>query len=393
MKVLHLIGHYPNWNYDSHYKNSIGDGFVFCAYSFSPDYFSKNKVNGYDMSDILGKSFLDLQYFGKKESGSIGKGKLSEYHFHPAAIESDDNLTSVYLINSIIDGIEYQKSLGLKNIIIPNYYEDDNLDKFIGIILTVNNWLKDNKEQGYTYYLSLPLNHHTLLDSEKVERLLYNLTDIKIAFDGYYIVPESKPETRTKLNTDYKYLKNLSVIFKTLKKQKFLTVFAYANWDAIIVLAVTDIDYITIATFENMRIFNIKRFLVSESGGPSKGWYFSEKLLNMVKAQQLNLVFEQGGVMNIRNEKNIFSDVILQEGYVWSNQKPDVHKNYLLSIERLIKKIASIDDVPSRKEYVIKIVTDAIDAYNDIEKKGIYLTDESKNYHLETWRSHLLRMT
>lgn len=288
MKILQQVGHNGIWNIDAHYKNEIGDGFVFCAYSYSEEdlkekIFSKHK-------DIIDKSFLDLQYFGKKESGNIDKGNLKAYSFHPAANLGDENQTDIFIANAIKQGVTFQINLGLKNVIIPHFYENDEPERFIGMVKNINKWLAKNKKEGIKYFMTVPIANHTVIDESKIETLLYCLTDMDIVFDGYYIVCEQKPETMQKISVDFKYLKNLTRIFQVLKKQKFITIYAYANFDAIIFLATTDIDYVTIGTFEKLRNFNIKQFLASDQGGPSKGWYFSEKLLNFVKAQLLDLV-------------------------------------------------------------------------------------------------------
>lgn len=391
MNVLQLTGHFQKWNLDSYYENSIGDGFIFCAYSFPEGYFLAPEINGYSTPEILNKSYIDLQYFGKKEGGNIDKGKLKTYKFHPAAHASITDQTNIYIETLIQKGVEYQiDTLGLKNVIIPHYYENDNLDFFIGMVKTLNNWLKLNRKIGIKYFMTIPITHYTIIDENKIEKLLYNLTDKNIVFDGYYVVCESKPETGQKLNTDFKYLNNLASVLSTLKKQKFLTIYSYANWDSLIFLSITNIDFITIGTYENLRNFNINRFIKKEDGGPSKGWYFSEKLLNFVKAPLLDLVRIQNGISIIQNEKNIFSDIILEKGYPWSNQKPEVHKNYLLAIERLLRELDSEEDLSKRKNLMINKINNAINHYSQLELKGIYLTSESKNYHLESWKAFLL---
>lgn len=390
MKILHMVGHRHNWNLDSYYKNNIGDGFIFCAYSFDAGVFLKDTLNKYDLKDILSKSFLDLQYYGKKESGNIAKGNLNSYDFHPAHDPDTDQQTDVYFEVAIRKGIQYQIDIGLTNIIIPMFYENDDIDKFLGALKTINKWLAKNKIDGLKYFMTIPITHHTVIDAKKIDKILYCLTDMDIVFDGYYILCESKPDNMQKVSTDFKYLKNLGKVFEVLKNQKFLTVYAYANWDAIVFLATTNIDYVSIATYENLRNFNIKRFLVTEDGGPSKGWYYSEKLLNFVKAPLLDLVRMQGGIDIIRNDRNIFSDDVLTPNYPWSNQKPEVHKNYLLSIERTLKEIASINDLNDRKQFVKDLIKNAIAAYISLDNRRINFTAESKNYHLETWQSYLL---
>lgn len=389
MKTLHLLGHNHKWNLDAHFQNNIGEGFVFCAYSFPSDFTIKEKISGYKMSDVLNLSRLDLQFFGKKESGELLKGNLKSYHFHPSNFNGDTG-TNKYMLNAIKEGVKYQQKQGFQDIIIPNYYENENIDELIGLVKNVNKWLGKNKKSGHRYFMSIPFTNHTIIDATKVENILYTLTDKNIVFDGYYIVCESKPESKQKVSTDVKYLKNLSRVFSVLKKQSFITFYAYANWDSLVFLSLADIDYITIASYENMRNFNIKRFLSTEDGGPSKGWYYSEKLLNFVKAQFIDLVRERGGVPLIRNEKNIFSDTILDINFPWNNHKPEVHKNYLLAINKQLYELAAITDLSKRKDLLIRKIDAAILAYDELEKQKVYLLEESKNYHLALWKSFLM---
>jgi hypothetical protein len=391
MKTLHLIGHYHKWNLDSYYQNSIGDGFVFCAYSFPFGFFEADKINTYNTNEILGNSFFDLQYFGKREAGKISKGKLKTYPFHPANHADSSEQTNILLEGLIKRGIDYQiKVLGLTDVIIPNMYENERPDNFISMVKSINKWLATNKRSGIRYFMTIPIPNHTVIDEKKIDTLLYHLTDQEIVFDGYYIACEAKPEGIQKINIDYKYLNNLATVLSVLKKQKFITIYSYANWDALVFLALTDIDYISIGTYENLRNFNIKRFTVDEDGGPSKGWYFSEKLLNMIKSPLIDLIRLNKGIDLIRNERNIFSDAILEPGFPWSNQKPEVHKNYLLAIDRLLKELSIERDLTKRKALTLEKIDKAIAAYSAIEAKGIYMTNESKNYHLDVWKSFLL---
>ncbi len=389
MKTLHLVGHNHKWNLDAYFQNDIGEGFIFCAYSFPIDFSDKEKISGHKMSEVIPLSRLDLQYFGKKESGVLLKGNLKTYSFHPSNFDGNA-ATNEYLLNAIKEGVNYQIKQGLQDIIIPNYYENDNIDELIGLIKNVNKWLEKNKENGHRYFMTLPFTNHTIIDSDKVENILYSITDKNIVFDGYYVVCESKPDSKQKVSTDIKYLKNLSRVFTVLKKQNFLTIYAYANWDALVFLALTDIDYITIASYENMRNFNIKRFLSTEDGGLSKGWYFSEKLLNFVKAQFIDLVRDKGCLPLISNERNIYSDTILDVNFPWNNHKPEVHKNYMLALNKQLYELAAISDLAKRKELFIRKVDAAIIAYDKLESQKVYLLEESKNYHLAIWKSFLL---
>jgi hypothetical protein len=389
METLHLTGHFQKWNLDAHYQNSIGNGFVFCAYSFPDGYFSVAALNNYPTNEVLVRSFLDLQFYGQKYGARLTKGKLKSYDFHPANSSAGD-VTSVMLENAVRRGINYQLiNLGIDKVIIPNFYENESVDQYIAFIKTINKWLSSNKLAGKEYYMTIVLPNHFIIDYEKIDKLLFVLTDQNIVFDGYYVVCESKPDARQKLSIDFKYFANLANVLTTLNKQKFKTIYSYANWDALVFLAVTDISYITIGTYENLRSFSIKRFTQEEDGGPSKGFYFSEKLLNMVKSPLLELIRLKNALSLIRNEKNIFSDVILEDGFPWSNQKPEVHKNYLLAIDRLLHEIASISNIKDRINFVLDKIVTAKRRYAELESNGVFLNDESANYHLSAWETFL----
>ncbi|RKO68989.1 hypothetical protein D7322_24685 [Sphingobacterium puteale] len=383
MKVTHVLGHNSNWNVESYLQHDIGDFFLITAFTHGARFDTKK-----GLLPILPFSMIDLQFYGKKTSGDITKGSLSEFPFHPANC-SDEEVTSIYFDNCLKQAIKYQEDKGFKNIIIPHFYENEEVSDIVSTIKNINHHVAKNKLDGRKYFMTLAFANHIIIDKAKVEEILFCCTDMDICFDGYFVTCENKPETRKKLTTDIKILRNLSNVFKTLKIQQFETIYAYANWDAIVILAQTDIDYVTIGTYENLRKFDIVRFTEDQSGGGSKGYYFSEKLLNMVKANDLTSLRDLGQLDRIKNERNIFSDIILRRGYDWNIHKPDVNKNYLLSINRLLHAISAKADLSERKKYVQTLVQSAIDTYNELENNYVYLDNESGNYHLNIWKSYL----
>ncbi len=197
---------------------------------------------------------------------------------------------------------------------------------------------------------------------------------------------DAKPEFKKKISINYNYYHHLIKIFRVLKKQGFKIIYGYANWDALIFSSLCDIDYLTIGTYENLRNFDIKRFTEDTGGGPSKGWYFSEHLLNFVKAQELDNLRFSNCLGIIANNDNIFSDIILEDGFPWNTHKPDVHKNYLLSISRLLSTIDKLEDQNLKIEFLLKRISKAKSLYQRLEEEfKVYLNDESSDYHLGTW--------
>ena len=384
MKIIQLLGHNSNWNLDIHYEQGVGEAFLFTAYTHGKRFLDKKIYQ-----KIIDSSMIDLQFYGKKDTTNA-TGKLSEFDFHPVNVDTD-TVTNIYFENCVKEAIKFQLETGFKKIIIPNFYENEETRDIISMIQSMNNYIKSIKHEfnEIEFYMTLPFAHHIIINKEKVEEILVACTDMSIVFDGYFITCETKPETKKKVSTDIKIFKNLTRVFKTLKAQDFKTIYAYANWDAIIYLAETDIDYITIGSFENLRNFDIKRFVEKTSGGFSPGFYFSEKLLNMVKSNDLSNIRGTGNLELILNDKNIFSDIIINENFPWSSTKPDVNKNYLLAVTKLLQEIADIEDLEQRKKHVQKLIDQAIFNYNQLEKRHVFLENESSNYHLASWKTHL----
>lgn len=386
MKILHVLGHNPNWNIDIYNEQHVGDAFLITAFSFGESFLTNKRI-----APILDKSMLDLQFYGQKNSGVISKGKLSDFDFHPASHAYDDIATNVLVLNCINQAIKYQIDKGFKKVIIPHIYEDNNPLNIIAYIKAINRYISKNRVGDIEYYMTIPFAYDIIRNADNVEQILFELTNMDIVFDGYYIVCENKPEQGHKITNDLKLITNLSKVFKVLKYQGFKTIYAYANWDAIFYLAQTEIDYISIGTYENLRNFSIKRFVEDISGGASEGYYFSEKLLNMIRAKDLINIRLNGMLDHIKNEKNIFSNYILDENYQWNIHKPDVNKNYLLSISKLLNKIASISDIKERTLYVLFLIQNAIDLYDKLDENYVVLQSEGRNYHLNVWLMHLLK--
>ncbi|MBK9331668.1 MAG: hypothetical protein IPM96_04485 [Ignavibacteria bacterium] len=284
VKILHQLGHRSNWNLDCFFENQIGDGFIFSAYSF-PEGKISTPISGYSADEYLPISLVDLQYYGYKNSKD--KGQLSSYDFHPAKMESDGTTITDYPY-LIVKGIDYQEKLGLSKIIIPMRCEvNKDIDKLASIVDKINNYITKNKNNGVEYFLTVSFNDSEIKDSEWVEKILTLLTNVNKKFDGYYVVCDLAPEYKKKISVHYDYYNNLTRIFSILKKNGFKTIYGYANWDAIAFIALTDIDYVSIGSFENLRRFSIKRFTEDIGGGPSQGWYYSEKVMNMIRSQEL----------------------------------------------------------------------------------------------------------
>jgi hypothetical protein len=382
-KVLHQVGHNHKWNLDAFFENGIGDGFILTAYSIEKDKIC-SQISGYKADNYIPVSMLDLQFYGSKKSKG---GKLDTYDFHPIKFLEEDE-TQLSTKDGILKSIQFQENCGFKKIIIPVIYKEaSGVDDLINIIKSVNLNLK--KKNGVEYYMTIPLSYTLIQDDFNLEKVLLNITDLNIKFDGFYIVNEVGLKTNQKVSTEYLRYENLLKVFQVLHKEDYKIIYGYANWDALIFLSLVDIDYISIGTYEVLRNFYIDRFTEEKSGGPSDGWYFSEKLLNCIRASEIQNLRKNNALSLIANEDNIFSETILNEGYIWNTHKPDVHKNYLLAIDRMIKKLVEIKNIKDRASFMFNKIEEAERIYSELEMKKVFLTDANSNYHLSFWKSFL----
>src|SRR5699024_10116323 len=145
-------------------------------------------------------------------------------------------------------------------------------------------------------------------------------------------------------------------------------------------------------SYENLRKFDPRRFTEPSGGGRSDGYYFSEKILNVIRAADLSPLRNNNLLDQIRNEENIFSDIILDSGYSWNTYRPDIHKNYLLSIGQLLKQISEIKNIEDRKDFVLEKIDQAIGIYRNIYANITSFSSEGENYHLNIWKTYLSNM-
>lgn len=388
MKLLHQIWHNKTRNYDALFNNWIWDWLIFTAYSIKEEYIWKplwqQKIT---FNSFASNCFLDLQYYWDKGSKW---GCLATYDFHPINNKWWTTLASSDL-SSIEKWVNYQISKWFKNIIIPHAYYSisDNFNKIIDIIEKSNRRILEKRIEWLKYYMTLPISENILSNKDFINELLLRITDININFDWYYIIIESSPKYKQKINNDYPFYENVYKILRTLKQNWFELIYAYANFNSLVFCSLMDIDYISIWTYENLRNFNIKRFTEDTAWWPSDWWYFSEKLLNMIKAKEIAQFRKNWVIDKIKNENNIFSDTILTDWYIRNTHKPEVHKNYLLSISRLLKELSEIKERDERKKFFLWKIEKARSLYAELYDLWVRLFDESSDYFLSTWRSFL----
>ena len=74
MKLVHVLGHNPNWNTEIYFEQNVGDEFLITTFTFGNKYRENKRV-----AQVIDKSMIDLQFYGQKKSGALSKGNLSDF--------------------------------------------------------------------------------------------------------------------------------------------------------------------------------------------------------------------------------------------------------------------------------------------------------------------------
>ncbi len=168
MKVTHVLGHNSNWNTEAYFEQQIGEYFLITAFSHGIDFGLRK-----DFQKVHDISMIDLQFYGKKNK----KGKLDEFPFHTANCD-EKSVTNVYFESCVKQSIQFQKERGFKNIIIPHFYENEEVNDIIDTIKKFQSiCIKYKKSDEEKYFMTLPFANHIIIDKDKVEEILFESTD------------------------------------------------------------------------------------------------------------------------------------------------------------------------------------------------------------------------
>lgn len=204
---------------------------------------------------------------------------------------------------------------------------------------------------------------------------------------GWYIVSQTDFNSRLTINFDY--LTKVLFFIDILRRNEFEVHIGYCNTEALIYSAAMP-DSITIGSYENLRMFRISRFEMSE-GKPMhapNARLYSSKLL-----QWMDYNYIESMKSLIDNYDSFFDDTqykplmfslgeFKNQPFSWHFAKPEIYKHYFEVFYSQIKSLAS--DQFDRIEQLKSMIKTAIDNYKVIEDV-VLLDGDSDGSHLATW--------
>lgn len=381
MKVYHQLGFRYQWNIDC-LESGIGDGLI-----FSPINIDSEKLLAMPKS-LRKVSFLDPQFYllNKEKSTNI------TYPFFPGNIKADFSTADLDVSNTKLAEIciDYQINAELEYIIIPTRYVDavptryleQMAENFVYPFLDI----KSQKNITRKFLLTVVVKQIMIEDQDKLDELLNWMTGLS-DIAGFYLIFENNFISKQIKNFDY--LRKVLFFIDVLKHNEFEVHIGYCNTESLIYSAAMP-DSITIGSYENLRMFKISRFEMSEgkSMRAPNARLYSSKLLQWLDYNYIDsmksLVANYDSFFDDTNYKPLMLSVgeFKNQKYSWHFSKSEIYKHYFEVFYSQIKNLSS--NQQERIEQLKSTIKIAIDNFKVIEN-NVLLDDDSNGSHLTIW--------
>lgn len=381
MKVYHQLGFRYQWNIDC-LESGIGDGLI-----FSPINIDSEKLLA--MSKSLRRvSFLDPQFYllNKEKSTNI------TYPFFPGNIKADFSTADLDVSNTKLAEIciDYQVNAELEYVVIPTRYVDavptryleQMTENFVYPFLDI----KFQKNIKRKFLLTVVVKQIMIEDQDKLDELLNWMTGLS-DIAGFYLIFENNFTSKQIKNFDY--LRKVLFFIDVLKHNEFEVHIGYCNTESLIYSAAMP-DSITIGSYENLRMFKISRFEMSEgkSMRAPNARLYSSKLLQWLDYNYIDsmksLIANYDSFFDDTNYKPLMFSLgeFKNQQYSWHFAKSEIYKHYFEVFYSQVKNLSS--NQQERIEQLKSTIKTAIDNFKVIEN-NVLLDDDSNGSHLTIW--------
>ncbi len=379
-EVFHQLGWRHNWNFQSHADDGVGHGFI-----FGPRYLEREVVEGQNIS-LRSHSFFDPQFF----LPNTPKKQLATYDFFPdvAAGGFETSEWTAHAATSALNCINFQINNNFRYIVIPTRYIqgarhdyiDTQTELFVG---PFTNAITSKRIKG-NIALQLIVNQQMLLDEAYFNNLLNWITGIK-ELSAVYLILDTQPRTTKQIDNIDLLLAYLKFI-DAISENKLEVILGYLNTEAFI-LTLANPKIITIGSYENLRMFNIKGFEddgeKKEMRGPNARVYFS-KLLNHIEHHYLGAMQRSYSNYNSILDINHYQAAMFRPSFQWNFNKPELYKHYFLVFFKQLQEINSVSG-KARYEMVKALIEQAIYRYSEIKQCGVIFDENNNERHLARW--------
>ena len=374
-KVYHQCGFREKWNMDIFLSEGVGDGLI-----LSPVNLKLSKMVALQ-DEIKNNSIFDPQFYKPNSD----KALLAEYDFFPDKLmegyetEAFDNFANE-CANRCTD---FQIANGFKYITIPTICFEEYRADYLEVLRNSFTYpFLDNlkeKEFSQKVILTIILHSNQIKPGTIRDELLNYLTE-STSIDGIYIIPYTK-KTSKRLK-DIEFIYNMMTFIDVLRNNDLEVHVGYTDIVGLL-YTLADTTSISMGSYENLRNFSLKRFMITESGGqgPSPRIY-SALLLQWINYNYLLPLNIAAGEKKYFDE-NKHSIEMFKPDFKWHFTKPALYKHYFVSYYNQINSLQNTFE--ERYNQIVNIIESAINEFNHIRECGIFLGNDDDGSHLPMW--------
>lgn len=377
--IYHQLGFRYKWNLESIRNDSTGDGVI-----LGPRYMSPNDVRKVP-ANIRKQSFFDPQFF----LPSSGKGKLPEYDFFPNVVA--DGFTTVdydsgLAAESADRCVKFQLDQGLRYCVIPTRYREGSPTDFIDsqMEMFVVPFLDSHSRSGSETPLILQLiMTEPMLKDERFRNNILNWVTGIDEIEGVYLIPQSN--RNRKQVDDVEYLVSLMNFVYALRENELRVIAGYLNTEVLPLLA-ADPNGVTLGSYENLRIFNLRAFENEDQGqmrGPKARFYIS-RLLQWVEHDYLGAIQRAVGRDEAFFDENAYTMLMFSPTYNWHFQKSEPYRHYFKIMSRQIRFYSDMG-IDERCRRLTRDCREAYGEFQKLEDRGLLFDTNSDGSHLPRW--------
>lgn len=275
--------------------------------------------------------------------------------------------------------IEYQKKMGLKNLVSPNIFFDSFDSRMSQIALSLANETI-NCSDNSDIFITICVNEAAFKNFEDVQDFL----DIISLFDvtGFYIIIERNLNDNPNMIDSETLCNMLYFLYNLSNINMYKVILGYSDYIGIL-LYTSGIEAIATGWYENTRRFDRGNFYPKKAMRRPNKRYYSNKLYNaLLLTPEIQMIQETGKLGKILSESKydhyMYNDLA---GSQWSDSISCLSR--WDSIKKIIDGIDAERNVVKKIEYMQNRIAEAQSIYNTIPED--IFDSKSKSTHLESW--------
>ena len=381
MLTYHQCGHNFVWNLQSLQNDGAGEGLI-----VSPANVEADKISRRIPAEVRESSWIDPQFYRPNDN----KSKLKTYPFFPGNMLENFSTGDFenYAVEIARECLRFQDSLNFRYLVIPTRYFDDLPEDYLTQLAEL--FVEPFRQARLELHLAKPLlltviakRLHLDVGSARDELLSWmtGFGDV----DGIYLILDGG--SRAKQIKDAEFLSGALRFIRALRLNDMEVHVGYCGVEGLL-YSIADATSVTVGSYENLRSFNIQRFVSQENGtrrGPRPRVY-SGRLLQWIEDIYLGPLRQLVPDWQLLFDDSPYRDYLLDPSSALNPQRAEIYRHYFFSFSRQIRQLPGLG---ARSAHLRARVRDAMGLFEQIGAANVFLNPDSDGSHLPSWLNAL----